>query len=166
MDFVYIAEKIKEKYDKVNFFLVGREDFQNPSAIKINILKKYEDNNTILIREDVKEMLNIYSNSDIICFPSFREGLPKALLEASACKIPMVAYDVPGSREIVKNNETGFLVSFRDKESMIEKLILLIENKELRNKFGNQAREMVINNYSEDIIFKKILFEVNCLLGN
>ena len=165
MDFIYIAKELKKKLTKkVNFLLVGMEDNHNPSNIKLDTLKKFEKKGIIEIIMNVNDITDIYNISDIICFPSFREGLPKVLLEASSCGIPSVAYNVPGCKEIIDDNINGFLIPFRDKEKMIDKLKILITDSKLRNKFGIQARNKIINNFSEEIVFNKIQKELNFLL--
>ena len=166
MDFIYIAETLNKKKFKVNFLLVGKEDLHNPSAIKIQNLKKYEKKNIIKIYEDIKDMRKIYNKSHIICFPSFREGLPKALLEASSSGLPIVAYEVPGCKDVVDNNITGFLVPFRKKELLLEKIIFLIENIAVRKKFGEEGRKRMIKMFANNIILEKIYYELNELLSD
>jgi len=160
LDFISIAEKIKKINKNINFYLVGKEDFKNPSALKINDLLKYERNKIIKIINDPKKVLDIYKFTDIICFPSFREGLPKSLIESSSCSIPAVVYDVPGCKEVVINNVTGYVVKFRDLQEMQNKIMDLIKNKKKRITYGKSARDYVIKNYDENIILNKIYSEI------
>lgn len=88
--------------------------------------------------------------ADVVCFPSYHEGLPKALLEAASCEIPIVAYDVSGCREIVKNNVNGFLIPFRDQDALYLSIIRLLEDSKLRLDMGKKGREIVINNFTEN----------------
>lgn len=89
--------------------------------------------------------------------PSYREGLPKVLLEAASCGRSIVATDVPGCREIVRNNENGLLVPPRDSRSLANALKVLIENPELRAKMGARGREIVEAEFSEEIVVKQMM---------
>jgi glycosyltransferase involved in cell wall biosynthesis len=64
------------------------------------------------------DMPAVYQAAHIVCLPSYREGLPKALLEAAASGRPIVATDVPGCREIVRHDENGLLVPARDAKAL------------------------------------------------
>lgn len=89
--------------------------------------------------------------------PSYREELPKVLLEAASCGRSIVATDVPGCREIVRNNENGLLVPPRDSRSLANALKVLIENPELRAKMGARGREIVEAEFSEEIVVKQMM---------
>ena len=99
----------------------------------------------------------IYDKSHIICFPSFREGNPRSLLESACCKLPIIAYDVPGCNDIVINNYSGILIPFRDKDKMNNSLETLILDYNLRDFLGKNARKHVIENFSNEIIFRHYL---------
>ena len=76
----------------------------------------------------------------IACLPSYREGMPKFLLEASAAGLPLVATDVPGCRDIVQSGTNGLLVPPRDAAALADALQRLIEDAKLRSQLGTQAR--------------------------
>jgi glycosyltransferase involved in cell wall biosynthesis len=90
----------------------------------------------------------VYAECHIVCLPSYREGLPKVLLEAAASARPTVATDVPGCREIVLHGENGLLVPPRDPEALASALRMLIENKEMRLRMGRRGREIVEAEFS------------------
>ena len=100
---------------------------------------------------------SVYDKSHIVCFPSFREGNPKALLEAACCELPIISYDVPGCNDIVKHKYSGILIPFRDKIMMKEWLEKLIFDVNLRNTLGKNARKHVIENFSNNIVFNQYL---------
>lgn len=159
-DFIEVAKMVKSKISNVEFLLVGNEDVQNPSSIKIESLKKYEKLGLIKIIINQKKMLDIYNRVHLICFPSFREGLPKVLLEASSCEIPSVVYNVPGCNDIVFDNETGCIVEFRNIKEMAYKIIKLINNDKKLRDYGKAARKKIINKFSNKIILYQIFDEI------
>ena len=151
-DFVDCAKQLKSNHHNVRFVLAGRLDYQNPESINEKVIEKWENNGIIEWWGNCKNMQEIYRQSSIVCLPSDREGLPKSLLEAASCGRPLISYDVPGCREIVKNNYTGLLIN-KDLVSLKNAIIKLIENRKLRNQFGINGRQYVIKNFSQDSIF-------------
>ena len=77
-------------------------------------------------------MAELYSRSNIACLPSYREGLPKSLAEAAACGRAVVTTNVPGCRDAIEPNKTGFLVPAKDAKALAEKLELLIQDAEIK----------------------------------
>ena len=149
-DFVNCAKKSINKGKKVRFVLVGEPDIHNPESISLMQLKQWDELGIIEWWERKTNMLEVYHMADVVCFPSYHEGLPKALLEAASCEIPIVAYDVSGCREIVKNNVNGFLIPFRDQDALYLSIIRLLKDSKLRLDMGKKGREIVINNFTEN----------------
>ena len=83
-----------------------------------------------------------------MCLPSYREGLPKVLLEAAACGKPIVATDVPGCREVVEPGMTGLLVPSHDAAALAEALRTLLADTALRDRMGQEARRRVAARFS------------------
>jgi glycosyltransferase involved in cell wall biosynthesis len=95
-----------------------------------------------------REPLEYLAAMDIFCLLSAREGLPRVILEAMLLGKPVIATDIPGSRELVRHGESGFLVLPGDKNALTTALTRLIADKELRTKMGQRGREIVLANYS------------------
>ncbi|QCK15910.1 glycosyltransferase [Mangrovivirga cuniculi] len=98
----------------------------------------------------VNNPLDYISGGDIFVLPSIIEGLPGVILEAMFCNIPVVAYDVGGIKEIIKEDITGKLIKKNDEETFVESIIILMNNPELRNKIVSNAKaliELKYNNY-------------------
>ena len=89
--------------------------------------------------------------------PSYREGLPKSLLEAASCNLPIISCDVPGCREICIDNFNGFLVRPKDSESLSKSIKKLLYNPNLMRKFGKNSREIVTKSFSDQIISSEFL---------
>ena len=101
-------------------------------------------------------MPEIYKHSHIAVLPSYREGMPRALLEAASIGRPLVAFDTPGCRDLIRDGENGFLVPFQDAEALADALQKLAKDKDLRQTFGQAARKDVENIYCADAIRKQL----------
>jgi glycosyltransferase involved in cell wall biosynthesis len=89
---------------------------------------------------------------DLVMLCSEKEGIPRSLMEAMALRKPVVATNVKGTNELVVNEETGFLVPLGDIEAMTEKVVALIKNKDLREKFGENGFMRVTEHFNEQKI--------------
>ncbi len=106
------------------------------------------------MRDDVPLLL---ACSDVFCLPSYREGLPVSILEAMAMELPVVASNIRGCREEVVEGETGFLIPVRDAKALAEKVLVLLRDKEMAQRFGKRARAIVLEQHVEkDIVHKQI----------
>jgi len=96
-------------------------------------------------REDANEIMNLM---DVFVLSSLWEGLPLTILEAQALGKPVVATNISGTKEIIKDKETGFLIPPKNQESLASSVKLLLQNPEMRKEFGNKGREFVTENFS------------------
>ena len=156
-EYVDAARIVKKEFSKARFILAGDTDSGNPAMISRNQLNKWNQEGVIEWKGHEDAMLDILQNSNIACLPSYREGMPKFLLEAASCGLPIVATDVPGCREIVENNVNGFLVTPKDSKSLADGIKILINDFKLREKFGQQSRVMIENMFSSEIINKQTI---------
>ena len=156
-EFVAAARLLKERGVAARFVLVGDGDPENPAAIPDEVLQAWRQDGVVECwgrREDMPEVLG---SSHIVCLPSYREGLPKALLEAAACGRPIVATDVPGCREIVIDGSNGLLVPPRDAPALAAAIVRLLAQAKLRAEMGRRGRELVELEFSEEIVVAQTL---------
>ena len=104
--------------------------------------------------DDIPALLAV---SHIVCLPSYREGLPKALLEAAAASRPIVTCDVPGCREVVRDGENGYLVPPRDAEALAAALERLIEAPEQRRQMGRAGRLRAEKEWAAPVVIAQVL---------
>jgi glycosyltransferase involved in cell wall biosynthesis len=104
-----------------------------------------------------KRLLAEIKKSDIVVFPSLLEAQSMFMLEAMACRKPLLAFDLPFAREIVTNMETGVLAAPRDIEDLYRKIELLVTDEKLRHRLGNAAYNYVRRNHNWDIQVEKYL---------
>lgn len=151
-EFIRVASKIKSRKIKALFQIVGDVDPHNPLSIPQSQINQWVGSGVVMHLGRKHDMNAIYKNASIICLPSYNEGLPKALLEGASCGKPLVAFDVPGCREIVIDNLNGILVKFGDETRLEKALVSLIKNKKLCEKMGKKGREIVEINFSDKVI--------------
>jgi glycosyltransferase involved in cell wall biosynthesis len=102
-------------------------------------------------------MARVFSDASLVCLPSYREGLPKALLEAAASARAIVAADVPGSREIVRPGENGWLVPARDAAALATALKEAIAQPDVRARYGAAGRRIVEREFSLGAVIEQTL---------
>ncbi len=129
--------------------LVGEPDPDNPESIAESVLRGWAADGTIVLRPWTRDMASVWQRAHVAVLPSYREGLPKALLEASACGRPVIACDVPGCREVVVPGETGLLVPARDAGALAGALERLVADAGLRRRMGESGRVHVETHFSE-----------------
>ena len=104
----------------------------------------------------VIDMKSIYSKTDIVVLPSWREGLSKSLIEAASMGLPIIASDVPGCKEIIENKKSGILIPLKNKFLLKKAIKKLIKNPKLGIDYGIKAREIVKNKFEVSHINNKI----------
>jgi glycosyltransferase involved in cell wall biosynthesis len=141
-EFVVAARQIRTSGLSARFALVGDGDDGNPASVHADQLQAWVQEGVIEWWGWKENMKDVYAQAAIVCLPSYREGLPKTLIEAAACGRPIVASDVPGCREVVRHGENGLLVPVRDGSALASALKQLILNSELRCAMGVRGREI------------------------
>ena len=106
--------------------------------------------------EKVTNVIPFLQKSKIAILPSYREGLPKSLLEAASCKLAIISTDVPGCRDICKNGYNGLLVPSKDAVSLSVAIEKLLNNGRLVKEFGENGRKLVLEKFFFRYNFKKI----------
>jgi glycosyltransferase involved in cell wall biosynthesis len=99
----------------------------------------------------------LLANMDIFCLPSWREGMPRSIIEAMMMELPVVATNIRGSREEVVDGETGFLTPVRDVTLLYEKFEYLVNNPNIRAKMGQSGRDRAMKLYDEDVVIRRQL---------
>ena len=153
---VEAAKKIVKEHSETKFVIVGE------GPLKSQLLSNLETANlsgnfTFLgnVKEDM--LPTLYNCADVLALPSIQEGQGIALLEAQASARPVVAFDVGGVNEAVRNGETGLLVKRGSSEELADALLKLLSDKVLREKMGASGRRFVIENFNWDICAQKML---------
>ncbi len=157
VEFVEAARILRKSGSRARFVLVGDTDPGNPTAISASELKNWEAEGLIEwwgFRDDMRSVL---SQANIVCLPSYREGVPKVLIEAAAAGRAIVATDVPGCREIVRHGQNGLLVPARSAPALAESLSFLLENPYLRRRMARRGRHLAVADFSMDRVITETI---------
>lgn len=157
VEFVEAARELKAEGIQARFALVGKRDPANPACISEETEAEWKKSDIIELMGWQSDMPAIFEKAQIVCLPSYHEGLPKALLEAAASSCAIVATDISGCREIVQHELTGWLVPRYDVESLKEKLKIAISESETRKKYGATARARLEEKFSLNQIINETL---------
>lgn len=156
-EFVRAAEILKTRGCQARFVLVGEPDDHNPASVDRETWNRWKQSLAVECLGQQKEIHAILAQASVVCLPSYREGLPKSLLEGLACGKPCVTTDTPGCREVVTDGENGFLVPAKNAERLAEALETLIRNPSLRVIMGGKGRERAVADFDENIIIQQML---------
>ena len=156
-EFVEAARHLRSKGVKARFALVGRRDDHNPAAIPLSVLASWTEEGAIEWWGHRDDMPAVYRAATLIVLPSYREGLPKVLLEAAASGKAMVATDVPGCRDIVRDKINGVLVPPRDSSSLAAGIERLLLNDGEREAMAARGRELAEKEWSIPTIVEQML---------
>jgi glycosyltransferase involved in cell wall biosynthesis len=151
-EFIDAAKIVRLKHSQIQFLLVGDIDEGNPTSMNaedIADLVNSKDVTLLGARTDIAEIL---AASHIACLPSYREGLPKSLIEAASVGRPIVTTDVPGCREVVTHMVNGLLVKPRDAQALATAIEKLAVEPNLRKVMGEENRRKAEAEYANEII--------------
>ena len=154
-EFIDAAEIVKQSNSSVKFLLVGDVDDGNPTSLSTKQLVELKNSQNVEwlgARFDIAELL---AASHIACLPSYREGLPKSLIEAASVGRAIVATDVPGCREVVTHLINGLLVPPRDSKALAAALLVLVNDPELRSSMGRENRSKAEREFANEIIIRQ-----------
>jgi glycosyltransferase involved in cell wall biosynthesis len=150
--FVEAAQILKAEGVQATFALVGSSDPENPAAIPVEQLELWREDGVVEWWGLRKDMPAVLAKSHIVCLPSYREGIPRILIEAAACGRPIVTTDAPGCRELVRPGENGFIVPVQDTGALVTALRTLIGNPGLRKAMGGYNRALAIQEFDLDLV--------------
>lgn len=156
-EFVHAARQLKSAGVDADFVLVGRTDPINPTAVADETVRQWEREGILSWWGFRDDMATVLPQASIVCMPSYREGLPRVLIEAAACGLPIVTTDLPGCREIVHHDVNGYLVAAHDGPATADAIVRLVHDAALRQRMGAQSREMACRDYAVDDIVCRTL---------
>lgn len=149
-EFLAAAPLVRARHPDVRCVLVGGIDVDNPAAYTEEELVAATRAAGVEWWGHREDMRQVYAEASIVCLPSYREGLPKALLEAASSARALVATDVPGCRDVCRANESGLLVPARDAHALADALVTLLTNDALRTRLAAGARALVEREFASE----------------
>jgi glycosyltransferase involved in cell wall biosynthesis len=157
-EFVEAARILTAEGVQARFILVGDRDPSNPDAVPAAQLETWREEGPVEWWGWQDDMPSVFARSHVVCLPSFYgEGVPKTLLEASACQRAVVTTDMPGCREAVQHGQNGLLVPARDAPALADAVRQLLQEPALRRSMGLCGRMMVEKEFSAERIIQETL---------
>lgn len=156
-EFVEAAHRLRDAGVPARFVLVGYPDPENPASIPLEQLRSWHGQKGVEWWGWEEDMVWTWHQVHIACLPSYREGLPKSLLEAAACGLPIVATDAVGCREAVRNGGNGLLVPVGDVQALADALRTLICDADLRTRMGAESRVRAESEFSSERVIAETL---------
>ncbi len=164
-EFVTAATILRKRGVSARFVLVGDSDPDNPASIPDVQLRAWVNAGSVEWWGHSDNMQATFAQSNLVCLPSYAEGLPKVLIEACACGRAVVTTNVAGCREVVRDAENGLLVPARDARALASALEILLKDAHLRARMAARGREIAIREFSESLAVSKTLAVYRQLLG-
>lgn len=156
--FVDAARSVKARNPAWRFTLLGGVDPGNPASLTAAELESWDAEGVVQWAGHRDDVVDCMREHHIVCLPTYREGLPKSLLEAAAIGRAMIASDVPGCRDIVRDGVTGLVVPPRNACALADAMIRLGEDDALRERFRKAARSRAEELFSvEDVVHDTFL---------
>ena len=147
-EYMEAVRTLKQNGFKARFVLAGKTDPGNPASVMDEQIESWDQSGLVEWWGWQEDMPSTLAQTDIFCLPSYREGVPNALLEACACGLPIVTTDVPGCRDVVTHGVNGLLVPVRNAFALANALETLLASPDLRQAMGTAGRETAINKFS------------------
>lgn len=156
-ELVDAARLLKARGVPVRIALVGDGDPANPRSIPAEQLRVWAAEGAVEWWGHQSDMRTVWAQAHLAVLPSYREGLPKALLEAAACRRALITTDVPGCRELVEDGANGLLVPDRDPAALADAIERLVRDPALRDRLAAEARHRIETTFSSRIVHGAIL---------
>jgi glycosyltransferase involved in cell wall biosynthesis len=157
-EFAAAAAELRRAGLVARFLLAGRLDPANRGALSAQQVRDLCHGSGVEWVGDCKDMPRLYRESHLVCLPSYyREGVPKALLEACACGKPIVTTDTAGCRDVVQREQNGLLVPPRDAQALAAAIRELLLDPERRKRMGTQARRIAEREFGVEHVVEKHL---------
>lgn len=156
-EFVEAVRLLRSRGRDIEFLVAGDPDPGNPASVPAAIVRGWSEQGLLEWLGHVDDMPGLLRTVDLVVLPSYREGLPKTLIEAGACGLPLVTTDVPGCREVVTDGVDGLLVPARDAPALAAAIAQLHDDADLRLRLGSAARKRALSEFNERIVLERTI---------
>jgi glycosyltransferase involved in cell wall biosynthesis len=165
-EYVEAARRLRARYPYARFGLLGPVGVENPSAISRDEVAAWEREGVIDYLGETTDVRPTIADADCVVLPSYREGVPRTLMEAGAMGRPVVATDVPGCREVVAHGENGLLCEARNAASLEAALAAMLDmNADERRAMGERGRKKIEKEFDERRVVQRYRELVRQLAG-
>ncbi|MGA7782820.1 MAG: glycosyltransferase family 4 protein [Paraburkholderia sp.] len=165
-EYVEAARRLRKRYPQARFQLLGPVGVDNPSAITRAEVATWEQEGVIEYLGEAHDVRPFIAAANCVVLPSYREGVPRTLMEASAMGRPIVATDVPGCREVVAHGINGLLCEVRNANSLADRLAQMLDmDGEERRAMGERGRQKVMAEFDERVVINQYKDLIRNLTG-
>lgn len=163
-EYVAAAGIVRRHQPGVQFQLLGAVDPKNPNSIALERIRGWEQSGLVQYLGETDDVRPFVADADCIVLPSYREGVPRSLLEAAAMGRPIITTDVAGCKEVVDHHANGLLCKVKDAADLAEKMLDMVRfSHEQRREMGDKGRQKVASQFDENIVIAKYLSAIGQL---
>jgi glycosyltransferase involved in cell wall biosynthesis len=159
------ARVIARRRPDVRFLLIGPLEPMKADALDPGLIAAMGVDHVVQFLGHRTDVADLYAIMDVLALPSYREGYPRAPMEAAALGVPTVATEIRGCRQVVEDGVTGYLVPPRDAGALTTALLDLLEDDQKRRAFGRAARAKALAEFDERVVFDRVVAAYEDLLG-
>lgn len=157
VEYLRAAELVWKKHPEVKFTLLGKYETQMQDAVDRAYVEDLVARGVVERYEETTDVRPYYAGCSVYVLPSYREGVPRTVLEAAAMARPIITTDTNGCRDTVIDGKTGFLVPVKNVDALAEKMLYFIENPDEISKMGEHSREYCIDRFSVEKVNAEML---------
>ena len=156
-EFVHAARALRAEELNIQFLVAGEPDAGNPASVPEEQLTAWREEGNVTLLGHVQDMPALMATADVVVLPSYREGVPRSLIEAAAAGLPIVTTDAPGCREVVEDGVNGILVPVRDGAALAAAIRKLVLDPALAARMGPASRQKALTQFDERIVLANTL---------
>lgn len=158
VEYVEAARIVKQRYPETRFQLLGEAGAENQTAIHLEEIEQWVDAGYVEYLGTTDDVRGYITQADCVVLPSYREGMPRTLLEAASMGRPIVTTDVPGCREVVSDGVNGYLCKVKSAESLADSIKRMLSASETeREQMGLRGRELVLSRFDVRIVVNQYM---------
>ena len=156
VEYVEAAQNLRSQGISVQCQLLGAKDPDHKRGIPVGLVDQWAQSGVVNYLGTTDDVRSMIQQADCVVLPSYREGLPRTLLEAASLQKPIVATDTPGCRHVVEHGVNGLLCKVKDADDLMEKMLAMTQlTREEVKVMGERGREMVQAKFSQKVVVDK-----------
>ncbi len=156
-EYVAAIRLLQAQSKPIQFLLAGTPDAGNPASVTEATVTAWVAEGLLQWLGHVSDMPSLLATVDIVVLPSYREGLPKTLIEAAACGLPLITTNMPGCREVVSHEVDGLLIPVQDAPALATAIARLHDDPALAARLGAAAQQKALTQFDENIVIAETL---------
>lgn len=158
IEYLHAASIVKERFPNSIIQILGKLEKTHARGMDANLLHDHINNGIVQYLGEANDVRPLLEKASCVVLPSYREGTPRTLLEAAAMKKPIITTNVPGCKEVVSDNKSGFLCKVKNARDLAEKMILFHQlSSDMKVDMGNCGRKLVEDRFDEKIVIDKYI---------